>query len=72
MKKENDSIEEFKAKIDVPVEESKEEGALVVSSRWLLTDRQERGVKARVVAQKVNDGSMQDTYAATPTNIGAR
>eukprot|EP00972_Heterocapsa_arctica_P019419 2865395-Heterocapsa_arctica.AAC.1 len=69
MKKENDSIEEFKAKIDVPTEESQEEGALIVHSRWLLTDRHDRGVKARVVAQEVNKGSAQDTYAATPTNV---
>eukprot|EP00972_Heterocapsa_arctica_P069002 10197144-Heterocapsa_arctica.AAC.1 len=29
-------------------------------------------MKVRVVAQEINDGSIQDTYAATPTNIGAR
>eukprot|EP00972_Heterocapsa_arctica_P096687 14264541-Heterocapsa_arctica.AAC.1 len=72
MARENSSLAEFDAKDDVPEEQSREEGALVVNARWLLTDRYERGVKARVVAQEINDGSIQDTYAATPTNIGAR
>eukprot|EP00972_Heterocapsa_arctica_P058543 8636121-Heterocapsa_arctica.AAC.1 len=70
MDKENASLAAFDAKIDVPIEESQEKGAVVVPSRWLLTDSHERGVKARV-AQEVNQGSIQDTYAATPTSIGA-
>eukprot|EP00972_Heterocapsa_arctica_P037740 5555224-Heterocapsa_arctica.AAC.1 len=67
MARENSSLAEFDTNDDVPEEESREEGALVVTSRWLHTDRHERGIKSRVAAQEINDKSIQDTYAATPT-----
>eukprot|EP00972_Heterocapsa_arctica_P105920 15602958-Heterocapsa_arctica.AAC.1 len=52
---------------------AKEKGVIVVKSRWLLGERDggER-VKARVVAQQLNQGSPLDTYAAAPTSVAAR
>eukprot|EP00972_Heterocapsa_arctica_P056224 8295246-Heterocapsa_arctica.AAC.1 len=56
-------------KDDVP--ESMAAGMKIISSRWLLK-RKKADVRARVVAQEINDGSPCDTFPATPTSIGRR
>ena len=42
----------------------------MIPTRWILHDRPAKGIKARLVAQQINDGSVQDTFAATPGSVG--
>ena len=66
-------MENFKVKTDVPEEEmSADQEGILVPARWLLHRKPTRIVKARLVAQQVNDGSLQDTFAATPSTVGQR
>ena len=57
-------------------EQAQEEGAEVVSSRWVLrhkpsADDPEK-VKARLVAQQINRGDQRDAFCATPSTSSAR
>eukprot|EP00972_Heterocapsa_arctica_P112620 16432840-Heterocapsa_arctica.AAC.1 len=71
MDKELSSFATFRVKEDVPEREAREIGAKIVTSRWIVHDRgPAKGYKARLVAREVNDGSLADTYAATPSPIG--
>ena len=73
MDKEMSSLAKFEVKTDAAVQEMEEdEEAILVPARW-LTHRKATGVmKVRLVAQQVNDGSLQDTFAATPSSVGQR
>ena len=44
----------------------------VIAMRQLLPVRPVKGIKARMVAQDVNRGGHQDTFAASPTTLGQR
>eukprot|EP00972_Heterocapsa_arctica_P048740 7182341-Heterocapsa_arctica.AAC.1 len=73
MDKELSSFATFRVKTDRPEREAREIGAKIVTSRWIVHDRGAvKGYKARLVAREVNDGSLADTYAATPSPIGQR
>eukprot|EP00972_Heterocapsa_arctica_P029251 4301713-Heterocapsa_arctica.AAC.1 len=68
MQKEMDSFKSFGVKVNAPEQEAKDSGAEVVASRWIIHDRGGvKGIKARFVAQQINDGSIADTFAATPS-----
>eukprot|EP00972_Heterocapsa_arctica_P110729 16303588-Heterocapsa_arctica.AAC.1 len=70
MDKELGSFAAFQVKEDAPEQEARAAGAKIVSSRWIVHDRGPvKGYKARLVAREVNDGSLADTYAATPSPI---
>ena len=71
MGKEMASFKSFHVADDVPEEEATEAGIEVIPSRWLIHDRGGvKGIKARCVTQQINDGSLQDTFAATPSAVG--
>ena len=69
MKNETDAFERFKVYSWAPEEEAQGE---IVSSRWLLKQRDPSTVKARIVAQQLNTGTPMDTFAATPTTTAQR
>ena len=68
MKNETDAFERFKVYTWAPEPEADE----IVSSRWLLKQREPSTVKARIVAQQLNTGTPMDTFAATPTTTAQR
>jgi hypothetical protein len=73
MEKEMTSLAKFEVKTEVPVcEMEQDEDAVLVPSRWLIHRKATGIVKVRLVAQQVNDGSLQDTFAATPSSVGQR
>lgn len=73
MDKEMKSLAKFDVKTDATAQEMKEDGeAILVPARWLIHRKATGVVKVRLVAQQVNDGSLQDTFAATPSSVGQR
>eukprot|EP00972_Heterocapsa_arctica_P070695 10442983-Heterocapsa_arctica.AAC.1 len=67
MKNEENSLDNFGTYIWVPAKLAEQKGVVVIQSRWLLGERDEGArVKARVVAQQLNNGLPLDTYAAAP------
>eukprot|EP00972_Heterocapsa_arctica_P091483 13496596-Heterocapsa_arctica.AAC.1 len=73
MDKELGSFVAFEVEEDAPERDARLTGAKIVGSRWIVHDRGPvKGYKARLVAREVNDGSLADTHAATPSPIGQR
>ena len=68
MVKERASFAAQQAYEEKPEEEAA--GQKVISSRWVLVQKTETEVRARLVAREINDGSKQDTFAATPSWVG--
>ena len=73
MNKEMNSSKKFEVKADVPIKQVEDMEGELIPSGWLLNDRHGvKGIKARLVAQQVSDGSPQDTFAAAPSSLGQR
>ena len=68
MQSEKASFDRFNAMEDYSEENIGDQK--VIPMMWLLHDRPMKGIKARMVAQDVNLGGHQDTFAASPTTLG--
>ena len=72
MTRELDSLEHFKVYRPATWEEAKALDGRVYRTRWVLVDKGETGVKARVVVQNINRGAPEDTFAAAPSMTALR
>ena len=68
--RELDKMDEHSVKRDITIEEANKRGLKVVRSRWVDTRKalpeDPRGVRSRLVAQELNQGPRDDTFAGTP------